>query len=91
MRIKDLLGRNVIDSAGDKLGKVEDVDVDWETKKILAIVIGGDIEIKQKFMAGKYAKSILGRFGAQADPDIIVAVDDISAIGDVITLSVDIQ
>ena len=90
MRIKDLLGKNVIDSAGDKIGKIEDVEIDWETKKIQAIVIGGDIEIKQKFMDSKYAKSILGRFGAKADPDIVVSVNDISAIGDVITLSVDI-
>jgi sporulation protein YlmC with PRC-barrel domain len=91
MRIKDLIGKKVIDSVGDTLGKVEDVEFDWETKKVLAIVIGGDMEIKQKFMEGKYAKSILGRFGAKADPDISVAIEDISAVGDVITLTVDIK
>jgi sporulation protein YlmC with PRC-barrel domain len=91
MRIKALLGKNVVDAVGDKLGKVEDIEVDWETKQVLAIIIGGDMEIKQRFMEGKYAKSILGRLGAKADPDIVVDVKDISAVGDMITLSVDIK
>ena len=49
MRLKDLVGKTVIDSAGDDLGKIEDIDYDWDTKKITALIISGDYEVKQKW------------------------------------------
>lgn len=90
MRLKDLVGKTVIDSAGDDLGKIEDIDYDWDTKTITALIISGDYEVKQKFLGSKYAKSIFGRLGQKANPDITVSVDDVRGIGDVVTLSVDI-
>ena len=56
MRLKDLVGKTVIDSAGDNLGKIEDIDYDWDTKTITALIISGDYEVKQKFLGSKYAK-----------------------------------
>lgn len=91
MRLKDIVGKTVIDSAGDNLGKIEDIEYDWETKTISALIISGDYAVKQKFLESRYAKSIFGRLGAKADPDITVSVDDVKSIGDVIILSVDIQ
>jgi sporulation protein YlmC with PRC-barrel domain len=34
MRLKDLIGKNHIDSAGDDLGKIEAIVYDWDAKKL---------------------------------------------------------
>lgn len=90
MRIKKILGKKVIDAAGDELGKVDDIELDWEKKTVQNLIIHGDHEIKQKVMASKYASKLLKKIGAKADPDIIIDVKDIQSIGDVITLLIDI-
>jgi sporulation protein YlmC with PRC-barrel domain len=91
MRVKTILGKKVIDAAGDDLGKVDDIEVNWETGVIESLVIGGDPKIKQRFFDSKYAKGLLNRVGAKAEHDIIIPKSDVKAIGDVVTLSVDIQ
>ena len=91
MRVKSILGKKVIDAAGDDLGKVDDIEVDWETGTVESLVIGGGPKIKQKFFDSKYAKGLLSRMGAKAENDIIIPKKDVKAIGDVVTLSVDIQ
>ena len=90
MRTKELIGKKVIDSAGDDLGEVEDIELNWETKIVNSIIVSGDHEIKQKFLSSKYAKKIFGRVNAKADPDIIISVNDIEVIGNVIRLSIDV-
>lgn len=41
MKIKDeLIGREVLDSTGHKIGEVDDIDVDFEGDRIDAIIIG---------------------------------------------------
>lgn len=90
MRIKNILGKSVIDSAGDELGKVDDVELNWEEKKIQNLIIKGDHEIKRKVMSSKYANKLLKKIGTKADPDIVIDVKDIQSIGDVITLLIDI-
>ena len=50
MRLKDIVGKTVIDSAGDNLGKIEDIEYDWETKTISDLIISGDYAVKQKFL-----------------------------------------
>jgi sporulation protein YlmC with PRC-barrel domain len=91
LRAKSLFGKKVIDSMGDDLGKVDDLEVNWETKTIEALVIEGDPEIKQKFLESKYSKSLFSRIGVKAEKDILIPVSDIKAVGDVITLLTDIQ
>jgi sporulation protein YlmC with PRC-barrel domain len=90
MRVKKILGKTVIDAAGDELGKVDDIELNWEEKTVQNIIIKGDHEIKQKVMASKYANQLLKKIGAKADPDIVIDVTDIQSIGDVITLLIDI-
>lgn len=90
MRVKKLLGRTVIDAAGDDLGKVDDLEINWESKSVENIVIKGDPDIKKKLMATKYANQLLRTMGAKEEPDIVIPVTDIQSVGDVITLLKDI-
>jgi sporulation protein YlmC with PRC-barrel domain len=91
MLLKSILGKKVIDAAGDNLGAVDNIEFDWETKTITALIIEGDPKIKQRLFESKYAKQIFGKLGAEVDPDIHIPVADINVIGEVITLSTDIK
>ena len=45
MRVKNILGKTVIDLAGDELGKVYDLEIDWNTKTIQNII---DWKVKKR-------------------------------------------
>ena len=90
MRLKNLIGKTVIDSAGDDLGKLDDIEFMWEDKTISYLVIKGAPEIKQKVMSSKYGAQLMKKIGAKAEPDLVIPVSDVQSIGDVITLAVDI-
>ena len=65
MRVKTLLGKTVIDAAGDNLGKVDDLEINWEAKSVENIVIKVDLDIKKKLMSSKYANQLLKTIGAK--------------------------
>jgi len=90
MRVKEIIGKTVIDAAGDNLGKVEDIEINWTNSAVEHFIIKGDPEIKQKLMSSKYANQLLKKIGAKADPDIVISFSDVQSIGDVITLKIDI-
>lgn len=48
MLVKKLLGKEVIGSHGDKIGKVSDIDIDLFSGKIKNIIIGAGIGKKYK-------------------------------------------
>ncbi|MDD5312354.1 MAG: PRC-barrel domain-containing protein [Dehalococcoidia bacterium] len=48
MLVKKLLGKEVIGSHGDKIGKVSDIDIDLFSGKIKTIIIGAGIGKKYK-------------------------------------------
>ncbi len=53
MKIKDeLIGREVLDSTGHEIGKVEDVDVDFDSQRISAIVLheGGRLRGRERII-----------------------------------------
>ena len=85
-----MIGKTVIDAAGDDLGKVDDIEFEWEDKSITYLVIKGAPEIKHKVMSSKYGAELMKKIGAKAEPDIVIPVSDVQSIGDVITLAVDI-
>ena len=78
MRTKEIIGKKIIDAAGSELGEVEDIELDWENKKITSIVLGGK---------GELAGKIFGKLGARGQPDIPIPVEDIAVLGAVIILS----
>ncbi len=47
MRVaKQIIGKEVIDSSAMVIGKVKDVEINWGTKEIEAIVLGNGVFLK---------------------------------------------
>lgn len=78
MRTKEITGKKVVDAGGTEVGEIEDVEIDWESKTVTGIVIGGH---------GEMAQRLFGRLGARSEPDITIPVEDVLAMGEVVILS----
>lgn len=86
MSAKEIIGKKVIDMSGKEVGKIEDIKIDIENSLVTGIVIEGEDEIKEKVM------SRLGRFGiGKETPDIEIPLDKITAIGEVVILSIKVE
>jgi len=79
MRATELTGRKIIDAGGTELGEVEDIEFDWETKKLSGIVLGAKEQLTGR---------LLKRLGASSPRDISIPVEDVAVLGGVIILSV---
>ena len=78
------------DAAGDDLGKLDDLEIDWDGKTVVSLIIRGDTDYKQKLMSSRYGSQIMKSIGAKVVPDILIPVSDVQSIGDVVTLTKDI-
>ena len=78
MRSKEIIGKKIIDASGNEVGEVEDIEINWDTKSVSAIILGGK---------GEMAEKLFGRLGARSAPDISVPVDAIAVMGSVVVLS----
>lgn len=75
MRAKEIIEKKVIDTNGNEIGEVEDVEINWETKAVSGLIIGG---------AGEMAQRIFGRLGARSSPDVTIPVEKVVGMGEVI-------
>jgi sporulation protein YlmC with PRC-barrel domain len=77
LRAKDIIGKKVIDTGGNEIGEVEDVEIEWDNKAVTGIIIGGQ---------GETAQRLFGRLGARSTPDITIPVEQIIGMGEVIII-----
>jgi sporulation protein YlmC with PRC-barrel domain len=83
LRTKDVIGKKVIDSSGNEVGEVEDIEFDWASKTLKAIIIDKESAVKKEV-----ATKLLSTLRLKEDePDIPVPVDEIAAMGKFIILS----
>ena len=74
----EIIGKKIIDASGNEIGEVEDIELDWDTKTIKALILGGK---------GEMAEKLFSRLGARSAPDIPVPVEAVAVMGTVIVLS----
>jgi len=83
LRVKEIIGKKVIDSSGNEVGDVEDVEIDWPSKTLKAVIIDKESAMS-KAVAGKFLSTLRIR---EDEPDIPVPVEEIAAMGKYIILS----
>ncbi len=60
MRVSEILGKPIVDSAGNEVGKVDDVEALWEDKTIEALVVKGKGFLEKQFSSERMS-SLLKR------------------------------
>ena len=83
MRVKEIIGKKVIDASGNEVGNVQDVEIDWPNKALQAVIID-KASAMTKEVAGKLLSTLRIR---EDEPDIPVPIEEIAAMGKFIILS----
>jgi sporulation protein YlmC with PRC-barrel domain len=81
MRTQDIIGKKIFDASAKEVGEVEDIEIDWNSKRIKALILGGKGEIAQRLLAR-------ARLVAREESDVVIPVEDVVTVGEVILLSI---
>ena len=82
---EELIGRVIIDAAGNEVGKVDDVVADMPTKIIEALVVKGKGILSKQFQSEKL-EGLLKRTGITRTEDLLVPFDEVQAVGKYVIL-----
>jgi sporulation protein YlmC with PRC-barrel domain len=86
MRIgEEILGKTIVDPIGNELGKVDDLEVDWENKIIEALVVKGKGKLSPYFDSERF-DSIKKKLGVTTTEDLLIPVEEIQAIGNYVVI-----
>jgi sporulation protein YlmC with PRC-barrel domain len=83
LKVKEIINKKVIDSSGNEVGEVKDLEIDWSSKTVIAIIIDKESAIKKE-VSGKLLSTLRIR---DDEPDIPVPVKEIAAVGKFVILS----
>ncbi len=83
--IEELQGRIIVDARGNEVGKVDDVEIDVETRSLAALVVKGKGVLSKQFQAEKLA-SMMKRLGLTKTEDLLIPFDDVQVIGKYVIL-----
>ena len=74
-----------MDAKGNEVGKVDDVEIDVETRSLAAVVVKGKGVLSKQFQAEKLA-SMMKRLGLTKTEDLLIPFDDVQVIGKYVIL-----
>ena len=91
MRVyEEVMGKIIVDAMGNEIGKVDDVEIDLESKKAEAIIVKGKGMLTKQFQAEKLA-SIMKRLRISKTEDLLIPFDEVQAIGKYVVLKSTIE
>ena len=83
--IEELPGKIIVDAKGNEVGKVDDVEIDLETRTVEALVVKGKGLLAKQFQTDKLA-SLMKRLRVSKTEDLLIPFDEIQAIGKFVVL-----
>jgi sporulation protein YlmC with PRC-barrel domain len=87
---EEILGKIVVDSAGSEVGKTDDVEIEWDTKDIAALVVKGKGFLSRQF-GQEEIDALLKKLRIAKTEDLLIPVDDVQAIGKYVVLTKKIE
>ncbi len=87
MRVtEEFLGKTIVDSVGGEVGKVDDLELEWDSKAVAALVVKGKGFLSKQFGQEKIA-AVLRKLRIAKTEDLLIPVDDVQAVGKYIVLT----
>jgi len=83
--IEELPGKIIVDAKGNEVGKVDDVEIDLEARRLEALVVKGKGLLAKQFQADTLA-SLMKRLRVTKTEDLLIPFDEIQAIGKFVVL-----
>ena len=88
--VEELPGKIIVDAKGNEVGKIDDVEIDLETRRLEALVVKGKGILAKQFQTEKLA-SLMKRLRVTKTEDLLIPFDDIQAIGKFVVLKNSIE
>ena len=85
MKVSEIISKMIIDSAGNEIGKTDDLEVDWKGGTMDALVVKGKGSLSERFDS-EYAASLLRKLKLTKSDDLLIPTGDIQSIGKYIAL-----
>ena len=82
---EELLNKLIIDAKGNEIGKVDDVEIGVDSKRVEALVVKGKGLLGKQFQEEKLA-SLMKRVGITKTEDLLIPFDEVQAIGKYVVL-----
>ena len=83
--LEEFLGKVIIDAQGNEVGKIDDIEIDLDTKRVEALVVKGKGLLAKQFQAEKLA-SLMKRLRVTKTEDLLIPFDEVQAIGKYVVL-----
>jgi sporulation protein YlmC with PRC-barrel domain len=83
--LEEFLGKIIIDAQGNEVGKIDDIEIDLDTKRVEALVVKGKGLLAKQFQAEQLA-SLMKRLRITKTEDLLIPFDEVQAIGKYVVL-----
>jgi len=86
MRInEELCGKIIVDAAGNELGKVDDGEIDLESRSIVALVVKGKGILSKQFQSERL-DTLMKKIRITKTDDLMIPFEEVQAIGKYVVL-----
>jgi sporulation protein YlmC with PRC-barrel domain len=87
---EEILGKIIVDSVGSEVGRTDDVEIEWESKDVAALVVKGKGFLSRQLGQEKI-DALLKKLRISKTEDLLIPMDDVQAIGKYVVLTKKIE
>lgn len=85
MKVSEIMGKMIIDAAGNEIGKVDDLEMDWKEGTTDALVVKGKGSMAAK-LDSERLDPLLKKLRLTKSEDLLIPVGDIQSVGKYVVL-----
>jgi len=85
MRVSEIVGKMIIDAAGNEIGKADDLEVDVNGGTIDAVVVRGKGSLAAQ-LDSERLDSLLKKLRVSKSEDLLIPIGDIQSVGKYVVL-----
>ena len=85
MKASDIVGKKIVDSAGNEVGKADDLEVDLKEGTFDAIVVKGKGFLVTQLQSERQDR-LLKKLRITKTEDLLIPVDDVQSVGEFVVL-----
>jgi sporulation protein YlmC with PRC-barrel domain len=85
MKVSEIVGKMIIDAAGNEIGKADDLEADWKEGTIDAIIVKGKGSMAAKLDSERLGP-LMKKLGLTRPEDLLIPVGDIQSVGKYVVL-----
>jgi len=85
VRISEIIGKTIIDAAGNEIGKADDLEFDWKEGSMDAVVVKGKGSLSAK-LDSERLDPLLKKLRLTKSEDLLIPVGDIQSVGKYVVL-----